>query len=78
MMTRVKLANIAEAKKNFAAAMDEMSPAKIIKSRPLESAAAAAAAGALTAFSGRRLLTLIFPITELISLYGKMKNGGAR
>lgn len=78
MKTRVKPANIAEAKKNFAAAMDEMSPAKIIKSHPLESAAAAAGAGVLTALSGRRLLTLILPITELLSLYGKFKSGGAQ
>lgn len=76
MKTRTKPANLAEAKKNFAAAMDKMSPANIIRSYPIESAAAAAA-GALTAFSGRRLLTLIFPITELFSLYGKLKSGRA-
>ncbi len=78
MKTRVKPADIAEAKKNFAAAMDEMSPAKIIKSYPLESTATAVGAGVLTALSGRRLLTLIFPITELLSLYGKFKSGGAQ
>lgn len=77
MKTRTKPANLAEAKKNFAAAMDKMSPANIIRSYPIESAAAAAAAGALTAFSGRRLLALIFPITELFSLYGKLKSGRA-
>lgn len=78
MTNKAKPKSIAEAKAGFAAAMDRMSPTNIVKSHPLESAAAAAAAGALSALAGRRLLSLVFPITELISLYGRLKNGGVK
>lgn len=78
MTNRTEPKSIAEAKAGFAAAMDRLSPTDIVKSHPLRSAAAAAAAGALLGGAGRRLLALVFPITELVSLYCRLKNGGEK
>lgn len=47
---------IAEAKENFAAAMDQIAPLTLIREFPLKSMGVAAAAGAAAYFSGRRSL----------------------
>ncbi len=50
-----------EAKKNFAAAMEKLDPAVIIREYPLKSVGTAAAAGAAAYLSGRRALKLMMP-----------------
>ncbi len=57
--------DIAEAKRNFAAAMDKLSAADAVRAHPLESLCISAAAGALAGLSGRRLIRIIFPILEM-------------
>lgn len=56
---------VAEAKRNFAAAMDKLSVADAVREHPLESVGAAFAAGALVGLSGRRISRIIFPILEM-------------
>ena len=56
---------VAEAKRNFAAAMDKLSVADAVREHPLESVGAAVAAGALVVLSGRRISRIIFPILEM-------------
>lgn len=56
---------VAEAKRNFAAAMDKLSVADAVREHPLESVGAAVAAGALVGLSGRCISRIIFPILEM-------------
>lgn len=56
---------VAEAKRNFAAAMDKLSVADAVREHPLESVGAAVAAGALVGLSRRRISRIIFPILEM-------------
>ena len=56
---------VAEAKRNFAAAMDKLSVRDAVREHPLESAGIAAAAGILAGLSGRRLSRVIFPLLEM-------------
>ena len=56
---------VAEAKRNFAAAMDKLSVADAVREHPFESVGAAVAAGALVGLSGRHISRIIFPILEM-------------
>ena len=56
---------VAEAKRNFAAAMDKLSVADAVREHPLESVGAAVAAGALVGLSGQRISRIIFPRLEM-------------
>lgn len=56
---------VAEAKRNFAAAMDKLSVADAVREHPFESVGAAVAAGALVGLSWRRISRIIFPILEM-------------
>lgn len=67
--------SVTEAKARFAEAMADMSLSSIVKSSPIESAGVAAAAGALFAFSGRRLSRMFFPALSLAELLLKLISG---
>lgn len=54
-----------DAKRSFADAMDKISIADAVRAHPLESVAAAAAAGALAGISGRKFSRIIFPILDI-------------
>lgn len=54
-----------DAKRDFAAAMDKISVVDAMRAHPLESVAAAVAAGALVGVSGRKLSRIIFPILDI-------------
>lgn len=63
--------SVSEAKKNFEEAVDALSPAVFIKKHPIESATAAAAAGAAAAFSGRLALRSLLTTADILGLLAK-------
>lgn len=71
--TRSKPRDLAEAKLRFAEALENISPAALIRSYPLQSAAAAAAMGVFAALSRRRLMRMILPMREAAYLYHGIK-----
>lgn len=67
---------VAQAKENFAMAMENVSPEAIIKSYPLRSVAVAALGGVLCTLTSKKSGRFLFPVGELIySLFMKLYKG---
>lgn len=66
---------IAEAKENFAAAMEQLAPAVIIRQYPMKSVAAAAAAGAAAYLTRRRSLRSFMPYFDIADMLFKRFSG---
>ncbi len=66
------------AKKRFAAAMEEMSPIKLVRAAPVKSVGAALFAGALTAFATGSLRALPLPLRDIYTICSRLYRASNR
>ena len=64
------------AQKRFAAAMEDMSPEKIVREAPLKSVTAALFAGALTAIASGSIRALPLPVRDIYTLCSRLYRSG--
>lgn len=68
-MSRGKDISVAEAKKNFAAAMDALTIKNIVSDSPFKSVFAACSAGVAVGASAKKIAALAFPVAQVMSLW---------